>query len=75
MFKEEISPSLDKGQLTLKEYNDKQAEIILSDANKEAARAYLGHEPNHNELAEYFISSGQAKKFAEENMWRIRAAA
>jgi hypothetical protein len=63
----------------LKKYNALQTEIILSEKNAAAARAYLAsqsgwqeHELSRNELAQYFIDSGQAKEFEDQYKWRLQ---
>lgn len=62
---------LDKGPITYKEYLEIQKKIILSDENKEEATSAIGHELNSDELAQYYISSGQAAKFHKENWNRV----
>jgi hypothetical protein len=45
--------------------------LLLSEENKEEATSVIGHELNSDELAQYYVNSGQAAKFHEENWDRV----
>lgn len=49
--------------ITFEEYLGKQKEIILGDENREKTESAIGHKPSRNELADYFVNSGQAIDF------------
>lgn len=53
----------DEDYITFEEYLKKQEEIILGGENREKTESAIGHKPSRNELAEYFVNSGQAIDF------------
>lgn len=61
----------DKSPITYDEYLENQEKIILSEENKEKATSAIGHKPTRNELAQYYVDSGQAAKFHKENFYRV----
>lgn len=60
-----------KGPITYNEYLKLQERIILGEENREKTTSSLGHEPTRNELANYFVESGQAAEFHKKYFHRI----
>lgn len=54
-----------KEKATLRQYVEKQMAEITSPFNKWVTGEKVGHDPTHNELAENYIESGAAARFAE----------
>jgi hypothetical protein len=82
MFQEKLPEAQEERPLTFKDYVTRQEEIILSPENRAAAQDFYQNQPDwseheltRNELAEYFITSGQAKKFEIKYRPQIRKAA
>ncbi len=52
--------------LTFEEYMKKQLEIIRGQENRDKTESAYGHVPSEDDLAQYFVDSGQAEKFCEK---------
>ncbi|OGZ16348.1 MAG: hypothetical protein A2494_00490 [Candidatus Lloydbacteria bacterium RIFOXYC12_FULL_46_25] len=51
--------------LTLQEYLSLQLSEILSSLNRWGAGLALGHEPNEDELAHYYVACGASDRFRQ----------
>lgn len=56
----------DEDFLTFEEYMKKQLEIIRGQENRDKTESAYGHVPSEDDLAQYFVDSGQAEKFCEK---------
>lgn len=54
-----------KIHLSLEEYVRRQQEEMLSPFNRWITGEKVGHNPDYNELAEYYVRSGGARDFSD----------
>lgn len=55
---------------TMEEYISLQVNEMLSPPFREKARLALGHDPNEDELALYYVESGAGDQFRETHVRR-----
>lgn len=63
---DEQQPLPKKSMKEMAAYIALQLKHMQSEENRAAARKVLGREPDDNDLAEYFVQSGQAQQFREK---------